>query len=149
MDSKTWVNVLFAGLPGVIIAVFLPLFFDRRAAWREARRSLLLDFKQLYDSLETISRNPHKFNRFTFKFLFLSEASVIKHYAKSFCTKRRKLEKLAEMTRTIPSDLLLIDDYEELLLKTGESSGRYQEFLTEIQHRIHLLNVLLLNLGCI
>lgn len=145
MDASYWISILLAGLPGVIIALFFPWIIDRRSAWRDARYSLLQDFKLLYESVEAISKRPNSFNRFSFKFAFTSEASIIKHYAKSFRTKRRKLLRLAEMVRKIPEDLLLNADFEELLISLGENSQYFNEFLTEVQQQISLLNVLLLN----
>ena len=145
MNHEVWINVLLAGLPGVIIAILFPWLIDRRADWRETRRSLMLDFKRLYDSVESISKVPHRFNGYTFKFLFVSESLIIKHYAKSFFSKRQRMMTLAEMTRKISSDLLLNSYYEELLLLSGEKSSSYNEFLTEVQQRISLLNALLLN----
>lgn len=145
MTSSDWISIVLSGLSGVIIAFVFQWIINRRSAWRDARFSLLSDFRNLYDSVEKISKAPHVFNRFTFKFLFESESSIIKHYANCFRLKRKKLLKLAERTRRIQADLLLNADYEELLISLGQDSPYFNEFLTEIQQRISLLNVLLLN----
>lgn len=145
MNYNNILEAILAGLPGVLIAIVFPWIIDRRSAWRDARYAILSDFRALYETVESISRTPHTFNRYTFKFVFESEASTIKHYAKSFITKRKKLLILAEMTRKIQADLILNQEYEELLLSLGQDSSYYNEFLTEIQQRIYLLNTLLLN----
>ena len=145
MNFKSILEAILAALPGVLIASLFPWIIERRSAWRDARYVLLSDFKALYETVERISKTPSSFNRFTFKFIFESEALIIKHYAKSFRTKRKKLHKLAEMTRKIQADLLLNEDYEELLLSLGQESIFFKDFLREVQFSINLLNILLLN----
>lgn len=145
MDAKDWISVLLSGLPGVFIAIFVPWLLGRRAEWINVRHELLEDFQEIYDKVELISKSPHKFNTFTFRFVFVSEAATIRHYSDSFHTKRNLLEGLAKKTETIQKEMILIPEYEELLLEKGSESPTYNAFLRSIQSEIEALSAILLS----
>lgn len=139
-----WLEVLISGLPGVLIALAVPYVLERKKEWRECRYSLLLDFKQLYSEVENISKKPNLYNGYSFQVLFKAESIILRHYAKCFFLKRKKLTELAEKMRRIQSDILLVYSYEELLLSKGESSPVFKDFLRDVNNRIQELISLLL-----
>jgi hypothetical protein len=145
MSAKDWISILLSGLPGVFIAIFVPWLLSQHADWISVRHKLLEDFQTIYEKVELISKNPHKFNTFTFRFIFVSEVATIKHYADSFYPKKKLLEELAKKTETIHKEMILIPEYEELLLEKGSNSPVYNKFLMSIQSEIESLSSLLLS----
>ncbi len=145
MNAKDWISILLSGLPGVFIAIFVPWLLGRRADWINVKHKLLEDFQGIYNHVELISKNPHKFNTFTFRFIFVSEVATIKHYSTSFYTKRKLLKELAKKAETIQKEMILIPEYEELLLEKGSESPAYNAFLRSLQHEIETLNAILLS----
>lgn len=145
MDSEKWLNILLSGITSALIAVIIPMIVDRKKAWREARYKLIQDFQNIYMEVERISRNPHRFNAYTFNFLFESESIELQHYRKSFWFKKKKLKELEKKVLRIGKDMILNRGFEELLLRDGENSRVFNEFLSQMQYRITELGTVLLS----
>lgn len=114
-------------------------FFSRKREWHAEKKNLLDRLDRLYGEIVCLLQNPCKANHHTFNYLVTHESQYFKCIANGFSTHKRMLDSVSQEILELYSHLFgdcKDGSYEQVLLKDGEASTLYPDFVHAIQELV-------------
>lgn len=124
---------IYAAVISLLVSIAYSHFYARKKEWKDTKGLLLDRFNTLYQSVLKLAKEPRPENPQSLLFQFRQEVIFLAHI--SVCFKRQK-DRITKMEKALLCDhkeLILDEDFEEILLKTGMSSKEYPRFVESLQ----------------
>lgn len=133
---EPFVASLFSAVLGGLVATLATEYFSQKREWQTEKKNLLDRLDRLYDEIIVLLQNPCEANHHTFYYLVTHESQYFKCIANGYYTHKRMLDSVSQKILELYSHLLgdyKDGSYEQVLLKDGEKSILYPDFVHKMQ----------------